>query len=88
MSSSNKDICDAVLTLSRFQNSIQWYEHKILQLAGVGSEWNEAHQLSNRVREVTQWAEEVSCLVTVDPEGLIVLHATKQLMFQVVKKSP
>ena len=57
-------------------------------MVGVGSEWSEVHQLSNRVPKVTCWTEEVLCLATVDPEGLIALHATKQLMFQVVKTSP
>jgi hypothetical protein len=74
-----------VLTLSRYQKSIQWYEDEILQLAGVGSEWREADQLYNRVREVVRWTEEVLCLATVDPGGLVVSHATKQLMFQVVE---
>ena len=88
MSSHNKGIlCDAVLTLSRYQKFIQWYEDEILQLAGVGSEWREADQLYNRVREVVRWTEEILCLATVDPEGLVVLHAVKQLMFQVVKTS-
>ncbi|KAF8233976.1 hypothetical protein L208DRAFT_1264093, partial [Tricholoma matsutake] len=59
----------------------------ILQLAGVGSEWCEAHQLSNRAREVMRWIEEALCLATVDPEGLIASHAMKQLMFQVVEMS-
>jgi hypothetical protein len=88
VSSSDKDIRDAVLTLSRYQNSIQRYEHEILQLAGVGSEWSQAHQLSNRVREVVRWIEEVLCLAVVDPDGLVVSHAAKQLMFQVVEPSP
>ncbi|KAF8226896.1 hypothetical protein L208DRAFT_1299617, partial [Tricholoma matsutake] len=88
VSSSNSDIPhDAVVTLSGYQKSIQWYEDKILQLAGVGSEWREAHELYNRVLKVVHWTEEVSCLATVDPGGLVALHATKQLMFQVVETS-
>jgi hypothetical protein len=87
-SSSNKKISNAVLTLSRLQKSIQRYEHEILQLVGVGSEWSEVHQLSNRVCEVTCWTEEVLCLATVDSKGFIVSHATKQLMFQVVETCP
>ncbi|KAF8236800.1 hypothetical protein L208DRAFT_1250949 [Tricholoma matsutake] len=88
VSSHNKGILhDAVLTLSRYQKSIQWYEDKILQLAGVGSEWREVDQLYNRVHKVVHWTEEILCLATVDPGGLVVLHAAKQLMFQVVKTS-
>ncbi|KAF8226359.1 hypothetical protein L208DRAFT_1302132, partial [Tricholoma matsutake] len=87
-SSSNKEISDTVLTLSRLQKSIQWYEHEILQLVGVGSEWSEVHRLSNRVCKVMCWTEEVLGLATVDPEGLIASHTTKQLMFQVVETSP
>ena len=87
-SSSNNDILhDAVVTLSGYQKSIQRYEDKILQLAGVGSEWREAHELYNRVLEVVRWTEEVSCLATVGPGGLVVSHITEQLMFQVVETS-
>ena len=87
VSSSNNDIlCDAVVTLSGYQKSIQWYEDKILQLAEVGSEWREAHELYNRVLEVVCWTE-VLCLATFDPGGLVVSHITEQLMFQVVKTS-
>jgi hypothetical protein len=83
-SSNNQNILrDAALTLSRYQNYIQQYEIEILQLAGVGSEWSEAHKLSNRMREVVCWTEEILCLAMVDPGGLDASHAAKQLMFQV-----
>lgn len=87
-SSGNKDILgDAVVTLSRYQKFSQRYEDKILQLGGVRSEWREVHKLSNRVREVVCWTEELLCLATVDPGELVVSHVAKQLMFQVVETS-
>jgi hypothetical protein len=86
VSATDKELCAAMLTLSRLQDSIQQYENEILQLAGVGSEWSEAHQVSSKVREVTSWIEEVLCLAAVDPEGLLTSHAMKQLMFQVPYK--
>jgi hypothetical protein len=52
-------------------------------LGGVDLEWREANKLFKRVREVVHWVEEISCLATVDPAGLIALHAKEQLMYQV-----
>ena len=84
---SDNDIREAVLIISRYQDSIERYEHKILQVAGACSEWSLAHQLSSRVREVGRWIEEVACLAAVDPEGLTASHAAKQLLYQVVETS-
>jgi hypothetical protein len=82
-SSHNKDILrDGILSVSRHQKSIRWYEDEILQLGGVNSEWEEAHQLSGRVSEVVRWIEEALCLAMVDPEELVALHTAKQLMYQ------
>ncbi|KAF8224553.1 hypothetical protein L208DRAFT_1310628, partial [Tricholoma matsutake] len=86
VSGSDKELSGTMFTLSRLQNSIQQCENEILQLAGVGSEWSEAHQLSNNMREVRGWIKEVLCLATVDPEGLHTSYAMKQLIFQVVYK--
>ena len=83
MSSCNIDILhNGVLSVSQHQKCIQRYEDEILQLGGVNSEWNEAHQLSNRVSEALRWIEEALCLAMVDPEELVASHTVKRLMYQ------
>ncbi|KAF8232941.1 hypothetical protein L208DRAFT_1269462, partial [Tricholoma matsutake] len=57
-------------------------EDEILQLGGVNLEWNEAHELSNRVSEALHWIKEALCLAMADPEELVASHTEKRLMYQ------
>jgi len=68
--------------LGKLQQSIERWGAEVLQLAGVGNEWNEVEGVKRRVRIVVAHLEEILCEAMVDPQGLVESHRSHNLGYQ------
>ncbi|KAG6839860.1 hypothetical protein C0991_011014 [Blastosporella zonata] len=76
------DITEEVDVLSRLEKDITDCQDHILQLAGVGVEWNMSEKVAIRVHTVIRWLEDMLCHAMVNSQDLIDAHKAKELMYQ------
>ncbi|KAF8078861.1 hypothetical protein FPV67DRAFT_1663535 [Lyophyllum atratum] len=76
------EICDVITDITKLQTAIRRYQAEILQLGGVGKEWNRSDEVSNLVTGVLKSLEDLLAAMLIDPRGLKDLHSSKQLLYQ------
>ncbi|KAK0481070.1 hypothetical protein EDD18DRAFT_1436517 [Armillaria luteobubalina] len=57
-------ICTKITKIGELIDTINKYEARILNLAGVGPELAEAHKYQDHMEEVQQWLEDILCGIT------------------------
>lgn len=76
------DIRDEIIKISKLQQSIYRYQDGILELGGLGEEWERARDISNDVHSVVVSLEDILCWAMVDPGELIAMHGRRELRYQ------
>jgi hypothetical protein len=75
-------IRDAITSVSCLQKHIQQCEDQILQLAGVGTEYEQATSIGRRISDLIHCFEEILCTAMGGTEDLLVAHEKQSLMYQ------
>jgi hypothetical protein len=79
----DKDIIqDAITAASRLEKHIRLCEAQILQLAGVGTEYEQVASVARCISDLIKWLEEILCTAMVDTEELFMAHKKQSLMYQ------
>lgn len=76
------DIRDEIISISNLQKSIYRCQDNILELGGLGAEWERARDISNEVVNVINFLEDILCWAMVDPEELAIMHRRRELRYQ------
>lgn len=76
------DIRNEITAISKLQKNIDYIHGNILQVAGVGPEWQRADVISNQLRKTVGWLEEVLVWAMYDPSTLVAMHHQYELSFQ------
>lgn len=76
------DIRDCIVATSKMRKSVRRYQDEILQLAGVGLEWNKATEVEAQVSEAVVWLEELLCFAMLSSADLESAYNSRSLMYQ------
>lgn len=76
------DVRNKIISISKLQRAIYRCQDKIIELGGMGKEWERAEEVSKDVVRVVRWLEDILCWAMVDIQELITLHNHQKLMYQ------
>lgn len=83
MASQDQNVIDDALTqTSKLLQSINCYYNRILQLAGVGPELEEAGSVLTNVRAVQQGLEELLCSAMGESDEVVQMYESRGFSFQ------
>lgn len=81
--SGEKDVIHEYVTkLGDFQKRVVHCQDEILQLAGVGEEWNRLSEIAEDVRKMTFWVEEIFCYAIVAYLDVDRMYHNSEFMYQ------
>lgn len=76
-------INDLIVGFANIRTFATRHSHRILQLVGCNSLWEESDTLSKTVDPIIQWLEDLLCEAMVDPERFSDAFRERRLTFQV-----
>lgn len=83
LNSHDKDkIHKHVVQLGKLQKRIVRCQDEILQLAGVGKEWNRLAEVAEDIRIITCWVEEIFCYAMVAYSEVEQMHRDSEFLYQ------
>jgi hypothetical protein len=83
LNSHDKDkIHKHVVQLGQLQKRIVCCQDEILQLAGVGKEWNRLTEIAEKIWIITCWVEEIFCYAMVAYSEVEKMHGDSEFLYQ------
>lgn len=77
------NIRNEIVRVSKLQRQIYRCLDNIMELSGMGAEWEKAEKISKDVVKVIRWLEDVLCWAMVDLRELVSMHNHKKLLYQI-----
>jgi hypothetical protein len=68
--------------LEKWAACAEVYEKRILELFGIGDEFEEMRRLTQKIQAMAGWYDEISLLAETEPELFASMHANRQLIYQ------
>jgi hypothetical protein len=76
------NIHEHFITLGNLQKQVICCQDEILQLAGIGKEWNQLSKIADEVRKISCWVEEIFCYAMVAYSEVERMHRSLEFMYQ------
>ncbi|KAK0498119.1 hypothetical protein EDD18DRAFT_1103726 [Armillaria luteobubalina] len=83
----DSQICTEITKIGELIDTVNKYEARILNLAGVGPELAEVHEYWDCMEEVQRWLEDILCGIMEGVEVLFRSHESCQLLYQLINSS-
>ncbi len=76
------EISDAVIEFEAMQSTIQRCQHALLQVVGVGHEYQAAERVGQDIRQVISCLDDMLCHLLVGKSELLDMYSKGQLIYQ------